>query len=48
MNLDLKEWIWFANLRGIITRKKAELLRIFDSPAEIYKLMLLNWQRPVC
>ena len=37
MNLDLKEWIWFANLRGIITRKKAELLRIFDSPAEIYK-----------
>lgn len=37
MNPDLKEWIWFANLKGIATRKKAELLRLFNSPAEIYK-----------
>lgn len=37
MNPDLKEWIWFANLKGITTRKKAELLRLFNSPAEIYK-----------
>jgi len=37
MNPELKEWIWFANLKGIAARKKAELLRIFDSPSEIYK-----------
>ncbi len=37
MNPDLKEWIWLANLKGIITRKKVELLRIFNSPAEIYR-----------
>lgn len=36
MNPDLKEWIWLANLKGLITRKKVELLRIFNSPAEIY------------
>lgn len=37
MNPDLKEWIWFANLKGITTRKKVELLKIFNSPAEIYE-----------
>jgi len=36
MNPDLREWIWLANLQGIITRKKIELLKIFDSPAQIY------------
>lgn len=37
MKPDLKEWIWLASLQGIITRKKVELLRIFDSPEEIYR-----------
>jgi len=37
MNPGLKEWIWFANLKGITTRKKVELLRIFNDPAEIYR-----------
>lgn len=37
MNPELKEWIWFANLKGITTRKKAELLKIFSSPADIYR-----------
>ncbi len=37
MKPDLKEWIWLANLQGIITRKKVELLRIFDTPGEIYR-----------
>lgn len=36
MKPGLKEWIWLANLQGIITRKKVELLKIFDSPEEIY------------
>ena len=36
MNPELKEWVWYANLRGMATRKKIELLRIFDSPNEIY------------
>ncbi len=36
MEPELKEWIWLANLQGIITRKKVELLKIFDSPKEIY------------
>lgn len=36
MNPNLKEWVWFANLQGIITRKKIELLRIFKSPRQIY------------
>jgi DNA recombination-mediator protein A. len=36
MNPELKEWVWFANLKGITTRKKAELLKVFESPAEIY------------
>lgn len=36
MKPELREWIWLANLKGIITRKKVELLRIFDSPGQIY------------
>jgi len=36
MNPELKYWIWFANLKGITTRKKVELLRIFDDPSAIY------------
>jgi DNA processing protein len=36
MEPDLKEWVWYANLKGIATRKKVELLRIFDSPVQIY------------
>ncbi len=36
MNAELREWIWFANLQHIITRKKIELLRIFDNPRQIY------------
>lgn len=36
MNPGLKEWVWLANLQGIITRKKIELLRIFESPRTIY------------
>ena len=36
MEPDLKEWVWY-NLKGITTRKKElELLRIFDSPVQIY------------
>jgi DNA processing protein len=37
MKPELREWIWLANLQGIITRKKVELLRIFDSPKEIFQ-----------
>ena len=37
MKPELKEWIWLANLQGIITRKKVELLRFFDSPAKIFQ-----------
>ncbi|MBP7175858.1 MAG: DNA-processing protein DprA [Thermoclostridium sp.] len=36
MKPELKEWIWLANLQGLITRKKVELLRIFDSPVQLY------------
>lgn len=36
MNPNLREWIWFANLKGIITRKKNELLELFGTPASIY------------
>ncbi|HEY8499587.1 MAG TPA: DNA-processing protein DprA [Clostridia bacterium] len=37
MNPNLREWIWFANLKGIITRKKNELLELFGTPASIYE-----------
>lgn len=37
MNPELKEWVWFANLQGIITRKKIELLKVFDNPKQIYQ-----------
>lgn len=37
MRPDLKEWIWFANLQGIATRKKIALLQNFDSPGEVYQ-----------
>lgn len=37
MKPELKEWIWLANLQGMITRKKIALLQIFDSPREIYQ-----------
>lgn len=37
MNADLKEWVWFANLHGIATRKKIELLRFFECPREVYE-----------
>ena len=37
MNSRLREWIWFANLKGIITRKKNELLELFGTPALIYE-----------
>lgn len=36
MKPELKEWIWLASLKGLITRKKVELLRIFDSPEGIF------------
>ena len=35
MNADLKEWVWFANLHGIATRKKIELLRFFECPRDL-------------
>ncbi len=37
MNSKLREWIWFANLKGIITRKKNELLELFGTPDSIYR-----------
>ncbi|NLM26591.1 MAG: DNA-protecting protein DprA [Clostridiaceae bacterium] len=37
MNPKLREWIWFANLKGIITRKKNELLELFGTPDSIYE-----------
>lgn len=37
MNPELREWVWFANLKGIMTRKKNELLELFGTPASIYE-----------
>ncbi len=37
MKPEHREWIWFANLKGLITRKKNELLHFFNTPAEIFK-----------
>lgn len=37
MDPNLKEWVWLANLKGIITRKKIELLQMFKSPRQVFE-----------